>query len=123
MGNKLSSLESPVVDKSKREDDSYDREQNTFNTEQNTFNTEQKKAFDTMINEKIHILYREANLVNKEIRKLELEQLSKGGNRVITDNILLERIVKYHEELDRLSKLKIKYVFNSHYEDGLRDLT
>ena len=80
---------------------------------------QQKEAFDTMIHEKYHILSREATLINRKIDSLALRQLHKGGNAVITDNVLLERIVKHHEERDRWSKLREKHVFNSRYVNKL----
>jgi hypothetical protein len=118
MGNKLSSLEIPLLDVSiKREE--KETQKNAFDREEekteNSFNMLQREAFDTIFQDKLYVLKEEASMVNDEIDKLRFLQVREGGNRVITDKVLLERMVTNIEELDRIRKLRRQYVFINHY--------
>lgn len=131
MGNKLSSLEEPLLNNSikseEKQKEAFDKEEKkkeAFDKENKieAYRKEQREAFHIMINEKDNILCQEGVLINKEIRKIILKQLSEGGNTVITDKVLLERFVNYYEELIKIENLRKRYVYNNNgffYEDKL----
>jgi hypothetical protein len=81
MGNKLSSLEIERKEKQK-EDNAHDIKQKI--TKKDAYSREQKEVFKDIFNEKMDHLNYERTLISREIRKLRLLQLSKGGNNVIT---------------------------------------